>query len=68
MLWIVEIQLICIRLQHRRIAPPPAPVPQSHPVGRIEIHWWAMVEPNCTRDHAIQTRKQKIHGNILAHV
>ena len=29
---------ICIRLQHRRIAPPPVPVSRSHPVGGIETH------------------------------
>ena len=35
---------ICIHLQHRRIAPPPLPVPLSHRVGGIETHRWAMVE------------------------
>ena len=34
---------ICIRLQHRRIAPPLAPVPQPHQVGGIETHQWGMV-------------------------
>ena len=42
--WIVDIHLICIRLQQHWIAPPPVPVPQSHLVGGIETHQWAMVE------------------------
>ena len=35
---------ICIRLQHRRIAPPLVPVPRPHQVEGIETHRWAMVE------------------------
>ena len=35
---------ICIHLHHRRIAPPPVPVHQSHLVGGIETHRWAMVK------------------------
>ena len=35
---------IYIRLQHRRIAPPPVPVPRSYLVGGIETHRWAVVE------------------------
>ena len=40
---------ICIRLQHPRIAPSLAPVSQSHLVGGIEAHRWAMVESLPTR-------------------
>ena len=35
---------ICIRLQHRRKTPSPVSVPQSHLVGGIGTHRWAMVE------------------------
>ena len=35
---------ICIRLQRRRIARPPASVPRSHQVGGIKTNRWAMVK------------------------
>ena len=46
---------ICIHLQHRRIAPPPVQVPQSHLVGGIETHQWAMVETLPTHRGYLQT-------------
>ena len=35
---------ICMRLQHRGIASPPAPVPRPHHVGESETQRWATVE------------------------